>query len=53
MIDTDTTLPLCMIPVKGIMWGICRYSLERNYIMFIIIIIIIIHFFPSFCFRTV
>ena len=33
MIDTDTTLPLCKIPVKGIMWGIRRYSLEHNYIM--------------------
>ena len=33
MIDTDTTLPLCTIPAKGIMWGTCRYSSEGNYIM--------------------
>ena len=33
MIDTDTTLPLCMIPAKGIMWGTRRYSSECNYIM--------------------
>ena len=30
MIDTDTTLPLCMILAKGIMRGICRYSSERK-----------------------